>query len=78
MWFGVLRPMAPGLCGFLPHRQSMDIAEGMQEAFRMFLACLDVSKAFDALHSWVAEAALVEHDAPAWLIAAVLKEMVGQ
>lgn len=29
-------------------------------------------------HSWVTEAALVDHNAPAWFVAAVLRETVGQ
>lgn len=74
------------LCGFVPHQQPMDIAEGIRWSLGkatewgrpLLMACLDVSKAFDAIHNWVVEAALLDNDAPAWLVAAVLREMVGQ
>lgn len=78
--------MAPGLCRFRPHRQPMGVAEGIRGAFRkarewgrpLYLACMDVNKAFDSVRRWVAEAALLAHNAPAWLVPAVLRDLVGQ
>lgn len=44
----------------------------------VFIASLDIANAFDQLEAYSLERVVQEHQAPAWAIAAVLREMVDQ
>lgn len=52
--------------------------KGHESGHKVFIATLDVDKVFEQLQAYAVERALLDHEALAWAIAAVLRWLVDQ